>query len=100
MIHFNANAEGARGLKVEPTNTLANDMRLRFKSGNSVPVQRAHITAAEWAKIEELLATSSEVLSFAAAGASAYCDYEALTRFEAALENITGSWFEANRRKA
>ena len=31
------------------------DMDLRFTSGNSVPVQRAHIDAKEWAELRRML---------------------------------------------
>ena len=35
-------------------NNLIERLRLRFTSGNSVPVERAHITASEFAEIEQL----------------------------------------------
>lgn len=34
---------------------LANSVHLRFQSGNDVPIERAHITAAEWALIQPAL---------------------------------------------
>lgn len=41
-------------------NDLINQIALRFKSGNSIPIERAHITAAEWDELSAALRATGE----------------------------------------
>lgn len=47
--------------KDAPLHELIADLRVRFRSGNSVPVERAHITADEFRRICEGFANWSTI---------------------------------------
>lgn len=40
-----------------------NNIRLKFRSGNEIPVPEARITRAEWESVERLLNEANELLS-------------------------------------
>lgn len=40
-----------------------NNIRLKFRSGNEIPVPEARVTRAEWESVERLLNEANELLS-------------------------------------
>lgn len=51
----------AEKLKIVNVNKFIETIDARFKSGNDIPVERAHITAAEWARLREIIFTLGRV---------------------------------------
>lgn len=66
----------------DPVRALIEVIRQRFTSGNSVPIERAHITAKEWSVLEAALAAQQQEVQQSAAVAAiqfALTDPEGMT---------------------
>lgn len=65
----------------------------RFRSGNLIPIERAHVTADEWQMLRSALMAGDQlqlVLPSLGISASSYFAFAELVDFRAALSRIKG----------